>query len=136
MSDHLERLEALVGEVEPKHDRWQLTYVNRGTYELDGVRTTIGDLRDAVAELKRLRAEREGWLNGASQRLRHAYQSGWYDRGESVAAAFAAVAGIASAEQRAAAYAAEWWDLGAALAAEITAATAPQQSEPDGGEQT
>lgn len=65
----------------------------------------------AVAELKQLRAEREGWRDGASQRLRHAYRSGWEERGETIAAAVSAFAGHGMAEQRAKAYVDEWWDV-------------------------
>lgn len=67
------------------------------------------DVLAVLHELERLRAEREIWFNGASQRLRHAYRSGWDDRGEAVVAALGSVGGFMEAEKRAAAYAAEWW---------------------------
>lgn len=90
-------------------------------------------LRAALADLKRLQAEREAWLNGASQRLRHAYRSGWDDRARTMLAAIAG-GGFMEAEERAAAYAAEWWDRGAALAAKIEAGAAPQQPERGDGD--
>lgn len=123
--DHLERLEALLRHYREDDDAEMIDAAGDD-------RLTVGMLRAALDELKQLREEREGWVRGASQRLRHAYRTGWDDRGESVAAALAAVAGFTSAEQRAAAYAAEWWDRGAALAAKIRAAATSQQPTPDG----
>lgn len=106
MSGHLERLEAhLERESVPLH--------------------LAADLRAAVAELKQLRAEREGWVRGARQRLRHAYRTGWDGHARAMLAALAE--GGLAAEERAAAYVAEWWDNSARLAAEVEADAAPQQ---------
>lgn len=144
---HLERLEAMLAELERTPRLAALARLAGDAY--DERRAFAGlvrrhvdpdefrsDLRAAVDELNKLRAEREGWLNGASQRLRHAYRSGWDDRGERDAQALMVRGGFHEAEVRAAAYAAEWWDLGAALAAKIEANAAPQQPAPDGGEPT
>lgn len=127
--DHLERLEAALRGARRVHHAL-------GEPHPDAVLVDESDLSAALDELNKLRAEREGWINGASQRLRHAYRSGWDDRGERDAQALMVRGGFHEAEVRAAAYAAEWWDLGAALAAKIEAKAAPQQPAPAGGEPT
>lgn len=111
--DHLEQLEAALRGV-------QRVRHALGEPHPNAVLVDEPDLDETVKELKQLRAEREGWRNGASQRLRHAYRSGWEERGETIAAAVSAFAGHGMAEQRAKAYVDEWWDI------------APQQPAPDG----
>lgn len=97
-TDHAERLRAVLDE-----------HIANG--RLAAPRYDEADLAAVLDELEQLRGEREGWFNGAAQRLRHAYRSGWDERGEIVTACLAAVGGHTTAETRAASYVDEWWTV-------------------------
>jgi len=86
---------------------------------------TVGDQRAAVAELKRLRMERESFAG----RLRHAYRAGWDGRGEVVVKALRDGSG-AAAELRGEFYVKEWH--GSLLPEVEGDRVAPQWSEREG----